>query len=153
MEPTLEERKMHWMTPALWRQINHFTSDEAWGDPMQMDRRLIFELDDFRDYLGRKHPIIVHCGYEIRPGRFGGQHPIGTAVDIHIKQMSLLDQFIKALRFGFVGIGVYPIWNNPGLHLDMRINVPHRQLWGCVGPRKYVPINRGFLCNIMKMCE
>lgn len=131
------------MTPADWRQINYFTVNENWGDPLQMDRRLIFELDIFRAYIKRR--IVIHCGYELRKPRIGGQHQIGTAVDLHIEDMSLFDQFIAALRFGFVGIGVYPLWKHPGLHLDMRINVPHRQLWGCIGSRQYVPIDENFL--------
>ena len=137
----MENHEMHWMTPADWRQVNYFDTNEAWGDHLKMDRRLIFELDDLRPYT--KRPIIIHCGYELR--KRGGQHPIGTAVDLHIENMSLFDQFIAALRFGFVGIGVYPLWKHPGLHLDMRINVPHRQLWGCIGSRQYVPIDKNFL--------
>ena len=110
---------------------------------MQMDSRLIFELDELRTYV--QQPIIIHCGYKLRPPTQGGQHPIGTAADIHIEKMNLIDQFIAATRFNFVGIGVYPIWKNPGLHLDMRINVPYRQLWGCIKHRTYVPIDKNFI--------
>lgn len=134
------------MTPALWRKVNHFKPSEKWGDPNEMNSRLIFELDAFRAYI--KKPIIIHCGFE-RRYQNRGQHPIGTAVDCHIHGLSLIDQFIAACRFQFVGIGVYPCWNFPGLHLDMRINVPYRQLWGSTVPRKYVKLNKEFFKKIL----
>lgn len=131
----------HKMTEAMWRRIGNFSPEEKWGDPYQMDSRLIFELETFRNFVGRQ--VIIHCGYEKRA--WGGQHPLGTAADLHVVNMPLLEQFIAACRFNFIGIGIYPLWNSPGLHLDMRINVPHRQLWGCVGKKAYTPINEKFI--------
>jgi uncharacterized protein YcbK (DUF882 family) len=109
------------MTPNDWALVRNFRPNgdaDKFGDPMKMDRELIFTLDAFRDYVGR--PILVHCGYEERPGN-KGYHPLGMAVDIHIEGMHVIDQFIAASRISaFRGIGVYPFWNNPGLHLDTR---------------------------------
>jgi len=35
---------------------------------------------------------------------------------------------LAALEIGFKGIGFYPLWNNPGFHVDMRER-EHTLLW------------------------
>ena len=94
-------------------------------------------------------PIIIHSSYREGDPRYHGK---GEAVDIHIKGISLLCAYALANESGlFGGIGVYPKWNNPGLHLDMR---PERARWGCWTPtdpkRKniYVPLDSAFLERI-----
>lgn len=118
-----------------WWGVKGFTADEAWGDPYKMDKILVYRLSALRkfirDRLNKEARIIVHCGYEERER--GGYHPRGMAVDCHCTNISLVDFYLAAERFQFGGIGVYPNWNNPGLHLDVRVieqdEPAHR--WGC----------------------
>jgi hypothetical protein len=132
------------MTPAEWAEIQHFSPDEEWGDAARMDAGLIRSLDRFRAWVGL--PMVIHCGCEQRPT--GGWHPHGRAVDLHIKGLHPMEQFIAAARFNaFSGIGVYLWWHRPGLHLDNRpldIFSP-RRIWGSTAPGVYVPINAGFI--------
>jgi uncharacterized protein YcbK (DUF882 family) len=104
----------------IWSCLRYFKSTESWGDPEAISgnpagRVLLYQLDDLRGYVGR--PIHIHSAY--RPGD-PGFHGSGCAVDVHIDGLSLWDQFMAAIRFQFSAIGVYPAWNNPGLHLDTR---------------------------------
>lgn len=130
-----------------WDQIKYFSMDERWGDASKMNPVLIQTLDKLRDKIEK--PISIHCGYERR--NTGGQHTLGNAVDCHCNGLSLVDFFLEASRFPeFKGIGVYPLWNNPGLHLDVR-NKPIRAIWGCVAPKQYVDLNRDFFMNIITL--
>jgi hypothetical protein len=126
-----------------WQQIRYFGPAENWGDASRMDRALIVELDHLRHFLG--HKIIIHCGYEPRDGR--GFHPMGLAVDCHAETFGAIEFFLAAIRFGFHGFGVYPWWQNPGLHLDMRPDGArsHRALWGSTGAKIYEPIDARFI--------
>lgn len=123
---------------SVFQYLKYFKPDEAWGDPDKMDQYLLYTLEDLREYV--KRPIVIHCGYQERVT--GGFHPKGLAVDLHIDGMSLWEQFESAIRFPFRGIGVYPKWNNPGLHLDMRplSSGKPRALWACTSPGVYVNI-------------
>uniref|UniRef100_A0A6M3LIC7 Peptidase n=1 Tax=viral metagenome TaxID=1070528 RepID=A0A6M3LIC7_9ZZZZ len=139
------------MTPALWKRIDYFSPDDQidnFGDPYRMDVNLIFGLDALRKYTGRA--IVIHCGYEKRPTGF---HPHGMAVDCHIVGLHPFDQFIAASRFEvFNGIGIYPKWHSPGLHLDTRPyegRYEPEARWGCKGSGIYVPIDWNFV-NWMK---
>ena len=140
------------MTPADWKEIKHFTPQENWGDPFKMLKQYILGLDKLRAYVGRT--ISVHCGYEPRPT---GQHPTGCASDIHIQGLHVVDQFLAAQRFAeFTGIGVYPDWTQPGLHLDSRMLLPDaaRQIWGCNqlnGEQRYCHLDGSFLKSIYEV--
>ena len=137
--------------PAFWKTIKHFKpyGPDNFGDPYRISRLTVFTLDKFRDYVGK--PIHVHCGYEKR--KKGGWHPKGYAVDIHVEGMHVVDQYLAAERFdAFNGIGVYPNWHNPGLHLDTR---PHDKTefdarWGCWEPEDYVALDKEFLRECLK---
>lgn len=131
------------MTDRLWNDMRYFSKSEKWGDPDKMDSKLIYQIDYMRDYIDR--PVHIHCGFEDRNAI--GYHPKGLAADLHIEGLSVFDQFILASRFGFTGIGLYPIWNNQGLHVDMRpieIGQP-RKVWGCNAPGNYVAVNKSFI--------
>jgi uncharacterized protein YcbK (DUF882 family) len=138
------------MQPSDWDHINHFDPSENWGDPSMMDSFLVHELDRLRAYIGRK--IVIHCGYEARDGK--GYHPKGLAVDCHASGLHPMEFYIAASRFkGFGGIGIYPWWNRPGLHLDCRQRLlgstTPRALWGSIGPKQYVPFDTDFLKHCM----
>lgn len=102
-----------------WTKIKYFSAKDNWGDVSKVDSRLIYLLDEFRAFVGQ--PFIIHCAYERSGHTPNSQHYVGKAVDGHFKNLNWLDQYLMALKFGkFRGIGVYPDWNNPGLHLDIR---------------------------------
>lgn len=126
-----------------WTKIKHFKKSE-FNFPEELSEKLIENLDKFRDFVDK--PIIVHSDY--RPND-RGQHGLGLAVDIHIKNMHVIDQFLCAEKSGlFVGIGVYPNWNSPGLHLDIRQGKPAR--WGCWTTNHYVPLDMPFIKKILE---
>ncbi len=106
-----------YMTPHMFSLTDFFKNYtiEKWGDHNLIRVPLVYWLDKLRDIAGR--PIVVYCGYEERDRGF---HPRGVAVDFHIKGMSLVDQFLLATKLPFNGVGVYPFWNRPGLHCDVR---------------------------------
>lgn len=130
----------HTMTPNEWLTIRHFSENEKWGNPEKMEYDLVKTLDDLRDFIG--FPINIHCGYEDRKNN--SQHCFGTAVDCHAKNLSLFEFYTAASRFEFNGIGIYPFWNNPGLHLDIRTS-GHRAIWGKDIVGDYVPISSEFM--------
>jgi hypothetical protein len=100
-----------------WSTVEGFKATEPWGDPDRMDPALIRELVLFRKFLGRS--VVIHCGTQGNHVE-GSAHYRGLAVDLHVPGMSALDAFFAAARFGFHGIGVYPDWHNPGIHVDRR---------------------------------
>lgn len=130
-----------------YQKFKHFSRQEKWGDPDAMKESILYELDKLRDYVGL--PVVIRCGWE---NRTSGYHPFGTAVDMHIEGMPPIDQFIAASRFGFRGIGVYPWWSSPGLHLDMgsRDGQKHKALWGSPEKGKYVKLNTGFITDMSR---
>lgn len=114
------------MTQAEWRHIKYFTPEENWGKPEKMDDLLLKNLDLLRDFVG--FPFKVHCGYATTGHSKNSYHYKGLAVDGHFEKLSLVEQFLFAIQFSFNGIGIYPYWENPGLHLDLRPG-PQRKLW------------------------
>ena len=63
-----------------------------------------------------------------------GFHGKGEAIDtvFYIAEpgdVNLIEQLIFALRFNFGGVGFYPYWNTPGLHIDTRAWEVCRALW------------------------
>ena len=136
------------MDLGMWKAIHNFNPDEF--GCVDMDGVLIYTLQNLRKFVNK--PISIHCGYE--PRQTGGFHPKKCAVDLHIKGMNLIDQFLAASRFDtFNGIGVYLYWNSPGLHLDTRKktdNLEHDAMWGCLEPGKYVQLDRFFFEKVIE---
>lgn len=129
-----------------WDGIRYFNPNsqvDHWGDASRMNRELIEELDDFRDYLG--FPLYVTSAYRHLDQ---GQHGKGNAVDVVCPDIHFFDLYLKAERFDFGGIGIYPHWfwkrkNNivGGLHIDKRAN--HAR-WLCIkidGKQQYFGLN------------
>jgi hypothetical protein len=116
------------MTPDLYAKTMYFKNyrTEGWGEPCSMSKVLVYGADKLRALAGK--PLIVHCGFEDRKT---GYHPKGLAMDCHIVDTPLLQQLYLALLIPeFTGIGVYPNWNNKGLHLDVReLNGMPRTMW------------------------
>jgi len=105
------------MTPELFEKTNYFKNywREKWGDYRLVRVPLVYWLDKLRSMAHTK--LRLHCVYEERDH---GYHPKGMAADFHLEGMSVLDQFLLASRLPFKGMGLYPYWNQRGLHADLR---------------------------------
>lgn len=138
-----------------WKKVKYFKPTENWGTldgktcpPEEAIRHLnpllVYCLDALRAFVGK--PIIIHCAY--RPNDPGSTHHKGDAVDFHIAGMPVVDQFLMTERTRlFAGIGVYPFWNNPGLHADVRQLRPnqHGPRWGLNAAGIYTALDSKFL--------
>lgn len=126
----------------FWESIKNFTSAEFNSDEMSIS--LIVGLQKVRDYVDRK--IIIKSGY--RKGK--GYHGLKMAADIAIEGLHVVDQYLVVNRFNiFNGIGIYPNWNTPGLHVDIRPHVDYNAQWGCFQTGKYVSLNHSFFKKIV----
>jgi len=56
------------------------------------------------------------------------QHYTGRAVDFVLQGVPFIEGWLALERFAFKGIGLYPYWNTPGYHADVRI-APYRARW------------------------
>lgn len=112
------------MTDEMWGRVRGFYKGEKWGDPMMMACDIIFALEEFRGILRKKYPgasIAVHCGYDTGGHATDSMHYQGLAVDIHVIGVPLVEVIRLAMDSGlFDGIGCYPCWDSPGVHLDKR---------------------------------
>ena len=87
-----------------------------------IDPKLIYLLQSLREMIGL--PIYISIGGGIRCKKYnkkiGGYkyspHLTGKAVDIHAKNMGIIDLAIKAKEIGFSRIGLYPY--NFFIHID-----------------------------------
>ena len=134
------------MTYDDWSGVANFTSKEF--GTIYMAKDLISALQEVRNYTGRR--INIHSGF--RPGD-KGYHPLGMAADLDIEKMHVIDQYLVTERFNtFGGIGVYPNWSNPGLHLDVRPKKKSvsNSRWGSFKHGEYVKLNYGFFKQIIE---
>ena len=106
------------MTKEEWKEIKWFSPQEAFGDPDKMSFDLLKRLDALREFCG--NPIIIHYAYATGGHSENSQHYLGNAADLHIEGTTLINQYLLSERFNFGGLGIYPEWNDPGLHCDVR---------------------------------
>lgn len=107
-----------WFTPREW--------GPGWD---RIDPALVLAVDDLRDALGR--PVILLGDPTDPTGRVpGSQHPLGRAVDLTCPGVTLGDLWLEAERLrAFGGIGLYPWWRRPGLHVDTRPAARRARWW------------------------
>ena len=110
--------------------IKHFEPHEfedknRVGSWKYMDERTVFLLDDTRSKTG--WPIVIHAAvcYEGTCGHSANSYHLRKngcmAIDFHFKTtLSLREQYRTLEQQGWNGIGIYPHWNCPGFHVDMR---------------------------------
>jgi hypothetical protein len=102
-----------------------------------MNGLLLLLLDAVRDRWGDAK-FIIHCGFEADGHDKNSFHKTGSAADLHIdsalsfpNQIKRMETILKDLQvFDRVGLGIYPDWNNPGFHLDVRGSYAR---WGRIG--------------------
>lgn len=116
-----------------WDRIRHFKRSE-YAHPDRMDLMAVYMMDgmrheeDLRRRRAGKNGIIITLGetYALRPKNPDSQHPKGKAQDAVIRDavtrepLDTFDQFLIASRYFWTGIGMYPFWNSPGIHVDTR---------------------------------
>ena len=126
------------MDKTDWGMIKHFKESE-FNHPQKMKLNFLGKLDDLRDLANKG--IVIHSDYRTNSLR----HRSGTCVDLHIKDISLIDMYLMAERLNFKGIGIYPCWNSVGLHLDMVKD----GRWIRINDIDYVELNEE---NLIKYC-
>ncbi|MEW6712369.1 MAG: hypothetical protein AB1403_21300 [Candidatus Riflebacteria bacterium] len=126
------------MTPEQFKTVKFFKPSEKWGDLSKIDQLLVYCLD--RTRMQGNCPFSIHCAYESSGHSEDSYHYKGQAVDGHFVGMHLLNQLLVAERTNlWRGIGLYPFWNNPGLHLDVRGGQPLRWIRDQAGIYHYNP--------------
>lgn len=122
----------------LWNYIKNFSPKEAWGSAPAMNGTLILLMEAIRNLWGADEGFVIHCGYESSGHATDSYHKKGDAVDFHIKSaLTLPEQSLRLSKIllglqvqSRVGLGIYPDWNNPGFHLDVRETYAR---WGRIG--------------------
>ena len=121
----------------IWDHIKYFHAGEKWGPASGINGLLIMLLDKIRE-CWPDSSFVIHCGFESDGHAKDSQHKTGNAVDFHVQcamsfaaQIERLEKILKELQvFNRVGLGIYPTWNNPGFHLDVRGSFAR---WGRIG--------------------
>ena len=95
------------------------------GSWKHMDEQTVFKIEETREVSG--WPIVIHAAvcYEGTCGHSANSYHLRKngcrAVDFHFKTAaSLREQYLVLEELAWNGIGVYPHWNYPGFHVDMR---------------------------------
>jgi len=135
---------------ADWSKIEFFKPSEFVRDPTRVHFDLVDMLDEMRRTAGV--PIKIHEAWAPDGHAKNSAHYAGLAVDFHFVGWPLLDQWLFAERFPWQGIGIYPYWNNPGLHVDLRLagheHIRLGRRWYRDRNNKYRALNRG-LFNLL----
>jgi len=125
--PLDNRNNLHMDLRELFKDIRHFTPDE-FDRPDMLDRDALLLLDAMRHEEAKHRPIriTVNADYALTGHSKNSRHKCGDAFDIVIRDartlepLDVITQFIIALRYTWGGVGFYPYWNEPGLHVDRR---------------------------------
>lgn len=129
-----------------WTKIKHFKPSE-FNYPDKMESDIIYLLDFLREHVG--YPFVLHSDWRpLKPGaKKQSRHCFGEAVDgdfrgipyrlaaneiVNIVENYTVDM-VRMMHPEFmpgvdgdkiigdlIGLGIYPHWNRPGIHLDTR---------------------------------
>lgn len=110
-----------------WSKVRHFKRMEWQKNPEKVLPDVVYLMDEMRAAAGV--PIVIHvawdtAGHEPDSTHYTTFREYALGVDYHFAGWSLLDQWLFAERFPWLGIGVYPYWNHPGLHSDLNRRRP-----------------------------
>jgi len=139
-------------TVSRWPHVRIDQIEYA-GDPC-IDKMTTDTLDLFNTMCrdAERHNGWLHRINSSWRAKGSGQHPKGRAFDAVFfnevpGDIDVWIQYRFAQRYPWGGIGAYPFWNAPGLHLDTRQGLDHIATWwredkmGATG--KIVKIYRG----------
>ena len=124
---------------TVWQLVDpYFDRDEAWGDPDKINGLLVLLMWAIRQSIPDRYNIHFGTQGTHTPG---SQHGLGNADDGHfISSLPFYDQIIRlesvldALQVSDrVGLGIYPAWDIPGFHIDVR---GYMARWGWIGAKK-----------------
>lgn len=102
--------------PSQWEEFRWFSPDE-FAEPDRMDYWLIKLLDNMREHAGKRFTVHFSTDGEHAAG---SEHYEGRAVDGHFEGMDVIEMYLLAEQFNPPGLGYYPHWNSPGIHIDTR---------------------------------
>lgn len=142
-EISQDERHQRWPHVDL-RSFSVIRDDAL--ERMRLDTMNLLEamLSDAKALHG--WGFIVNSGF--RDGDHG-QHGKGRAVDgVFIKNsepVPLIQQYCFALLYPWGGVGAYPYWNRPGIHIDSRPVGNRISTWFLAADGEYRLINEYLL--------
>jgi len=98
---------------------------EIFRDAFIISADLMMMTDDMVTYAKGVYRNAICIVHDINNGEHSENslHYNGKAIDLHMEGMTLGEQSRIAMRYFFGGMGLYPDWKHPGLHLDIR-NTP-----------------------------
>lgn len=105
----------------IFNTLRHFTIDE-FDHPERIKPEVLLMVDELRH---REPGIIVTIRTDYRPGD-PLTHGAGQALDFVIRDrntrepLPIRKQFLIMIRYAWTGIGIYPYWNSPGVHGDLK---------------------------------
>ena len=103
----------------------------GWIYKDKLDPKLVATMEAYDAYLAEHFPgavIKVHEDWAVDGHTANSEHYAGRAVDYSVQGASLVEAWLALERFPFNGIGIYPYWNSPGLHADVRA-ASYRARW------------------------
>lgn len=122
----------------VWSEIRYFTREE-FNHPDKLEVCALIQLDSMRHEEGLRRDIIITINedFALTGHSEKSRHKFGDAFDLVIrlrktrKSLPVVIQFQIALRYNWTGIGFYPFWTDPGLHVDTRpmTRFMRRALW------------------------
>ncbi|HHL40886.1 MAG TPA: hypothetical protein ENJ37_10305 [Deltaproteobacteria bacterium] len=126
---------------SIWTYAEGFSPGEKWGEPDRMNGLLLLLLAALRREfraVDASARFIVHAGFATSGHAPRSQHYSGNAADFHVEttlsygdQVALMVDALDGLQVtDRVGLGIYPHWNSPGFHLDVR---GEKRRWGRLG--------------------
>jgi hypothetical protein len=143
-----------------------FKPSEKWGNHNKVDWNHSLHLVRIRECLlgmGLDWPMIIHCSYGKEghaPNSYHHKDGISRATDFHFKTGAPFKEQVIKLKYAlldtrlddFVGLGIYPDWNNPGFHLDSRGS---KARWGKIAERyEYdMEIVKDYICHRDMACK
>jgi len=136
------------MTESLWKTLRWFRPEE-FTEPYMMDAWVMKLLDEMREQVGKK--FIVHSSTDGEHS-MGSAHYRGEAVDGHFEDMDVIEQYLIAEQFNFPGLGFYPHWVSPGIHVDTRRQEPFQKgaRWWRDKTGFYVPVTAAAIRRFME---
>ena len=127
---------------VLFDWVRGFNARENWGDAFRMNGMVVILLDRLREVYRKRYDehasFVIHSGFATSGHAPLSQHYKGNAIDFHINStLSFVAQHKAVLAIltdlqvsQYIGFGIYPDWNSPGFHIDVR-GVFAR--WGFIG--------------------
>ena len=140
-----------------WSAIQHFQREEWVMDPDRVLWDVVVLTDEMREATGG--PIKIHVAWDSAGHVQDSSHytrgtEYASGVDLDFQGWPLVDQWLFAERFPWVGIGLYPFWKTPGLHLDLRkLGQDHPHLgkrWWRDAAGEYRALDKAFLKSLIE---